>query len=320
MNKKTVLVTGGCGFIGANLCKYLVNSEQIDYTVICVDNLYSSDINNIVGILSKNNFTFLNKNINNLKVSDLPKGKIDEIYHLACPASPKIYQKDPIYTLNTCYIGTKNILDIAIAKGAKLLFTSTSEVYGDPQVEIQSESYYGNVNCVGPRSCYDEGKRVAETLVMEYKKKYNMDAKIVRIFNTYGYLMNKNDGRVISNFINQALENKPLTIYGKGTQTRSFCFIDDMIKGLERMMSSTEQGPINLGNPYAEITILDLAKKVLKLLDRDDSNIEFSELPVNDPSLRKPNIIKATSLLNWIPVIDLDEGIKKTIEYYKKLN
>ena len=211
-------------------------------------------------------------------------------------------------------------MNIANAKGAKLLFTSTSEVYGDPKVEIQSESYFGNVNCVGPRSCYDEGKRVAETLVMEYRKKYNMDAKIVRIFNTYGYLMNKNDGRVISNFINQALENKPLTIYGKGTQTRSFCFIDDMTIGLERMMSSTEQGPINLGNPYAEITILDLAKKVLKLVNKDESNIEFSELPVNDPSLRKPNIIKATSLLNWIPIIELDEGLEKTIEYYKKLN
>lgn len=306
---KTILVAGGCGFIGSNLCIRLLNSNK----VICVDNLYTSKIKNIKTCLNNKNFKFINHNIiEKLDIDD----EIDEIYNLACPASPKMYQKDPIYTLKTNFLGTINLLELARIKSAKILLASTSEIYGEPQISPQSEIYRGNVNTVGIRSCYDEGKRIAETLFMSYNKKYNIQTRIVRIFNTYGPNMDRNDGRVITNFISQILENKSLTIYGSGNQTRSFQYIDDLLDGIIKLMDSQYIYPINIGNPN-EITINELANILIKIT-KSKSTIKHKSLPLDDPTNRNPDINLAKKILNWEPKISLNLGLIKTIDYLKK--
>lgn len=306
---QTIIVTGGAGFIGSNLCKRLVKEKKF---VICIDDLSSGSKRNIEELESSNYFQFIKHDVSKpFKV----EGDIDEIYHLACPASPKFYQKDPIQTLKTNFFGTLHLLEIAKEKNAKFLFTSTSEIYGNPVEHPQKESYFGNVNCYGPRACYDEGKRVSESLVYEYRKNYNLDTKIVRIFNTYGPYMSANDGRVVSSFIKNALENKQLIINGDGLQTRSFCYIDDLLDGLLLMMDSSSSGPINLGNP-AEISILELAHLVVDKTN-SSSGFTFSRMPQDDPLKRRPDITKAYQELKWEPKIDLDTGLQKTIAYYK---
>ena len=243
--------------------------------------------------------------------------KIDQIYNLACPASPKAYQSDPLFTLNTNILGTVNLLELAKKHNARILLSSTSEVYGDPKISPQIEEYWGNVNPVGIRSCYDEGKRVAETFMMEYKNKYGLDVKIARIFNTYGPMMNKDDGRVVSNFINQCIRNEPITIYGDGEQTRSVCYIDDLLNGLIKLMNNNiTNGPINLGNPY-ELSIKDLAVEIKKITN-SESTIIYHPLPSDDPMKRKPDISKAKSMFGWEPSIQLKEGIEKTVDYFMK--
>ena len=303
-----ILVTGGSGFIGTNLCKKLLlqNNE-----VICLDNLSCSSENNITDLINNKNFTFIKHNIQEYINID---GKIDQIYHLACPASPKNYQIYPIETIKTCINGTFNILKLAKQKNASVLLSSTSEIYGDPTISPQVEEYWGNVNTIGIRSCYDESKRLAETIMIEYNRKYNIDIKIARIFNTYGPYLAKNDGRVVSNFILQALKNEDITIYGDGKQTRSFCFIDDQVDGLIKLMNSKYNLPINIGNPY-EITILQLAETILKITN-SNSKIIFKDLPSDDPKQRKPDITKAKTILNWIPKISLENGLKATIKYF----
>lgn len=306
-----ILITGGCGFIGSNLCKKLLDEGN---TVICVDNNYSSNVTNISQFMDNENFTFINHDIiDKLEI----ESNIHQIYHLACPASPPIYQKDPIYTIKTGVFGTYNMLELAREKKATLLFTSTSEVYGDPTVHPQDETYWGNVNPIGIRSCYDESKRIGETMVMEYRIKFNLNTKIVRIFNTYGPNMDKNDGRVVSNFINQYLNNQDITIYGDGSQTRSFCYVSDTVNGLVKLMNReySVKGPINIGNPN-EITINELTKKIKKLLPSSKSNIKYLDLPCDDPLQRKPDITKAKEILEWYPTVSLEEGLIKTIFYF----
>jgi len=307
---KTILITGGNGFIGTNLSEKLLNEQN---RVISVDNLFSSDIRNMGHLVGYKNFSFINHDINDvLSIEE----DIDEIYHLACPASPKYYQKDPIYTMKTNFIGTLNILELARIKNCKILLTSTSEIYGEPEITPQSENYRGNVNTIGPRSCYDEGKRIAETLMIEYHNKYNTDIRIARVFNTYGPYMNKDDGRVIVNFINQMLENKDITVYGDGNQTRSFCYIDDLINGLSKLMSSTYRLPMNIGN-INEISINELVYKLRILLDSTSAIINL-DIPIDDPTNRRPDIWKAKNYLGWEPKIDIEEGLLKTIPWYKK--
>lgn len=301
---KKILVAGGAGFIGSHLTKKLLNEGHY---VICVDNLLTGQKENIQ---SNKNFKFIHHDIT--KPIDI---KIDEIYNLACPASPKQYFKYPIYTTKISVIGTLNLLELASKHNAKYLQASTSEIYGDPLIHPQTEEYFGNVNPIGPRACYDEGKRCAETLCSDFKREKNLDIKIVRIFNTYGPNMKIDDGRVISNFITQALQNKNLTIYGNGSQTRSFCYVDDLVEGLIKMMNSNYSGPINLGNPE-EYTILEVAKKIIKLTN-SKSKIIFLNALENDPKLRKPNINKAKKLLNWRPKFSFDEGLTHTINYFK---
>ncbi len=311
---KNILVTGGAGFIGSNLCEFLLKQGN---HVTCLDNFYSSNRSNIEEFLENSNFYLIVHNIIEPLNFDI---KFDEIYHLACPASPKEYQKNPIFTLDTNYIGTKNILEFALKTGTKVLLTSTSEVYGDPLVHPQGENYWGNVNPNGIRSCYDEGKRIAETLMMDYHRQYNLPIRIARIFNTYGPRMQENDGRVVSNFIAQSLEKKPLTVYGDGLQTRSLCYISDMIDGLVQLMETKidKIEPINLGNPE-ESTILDLANFINNKTMNHASH-EFLMLPQDDPKVRKPNIQKAIEVLNWSPKIDLNKGLDLTIEYFRILN
>jgi len=306
---KTILITGGCGFIGSNLCKKLIINNKI----ICVDNLNTGFIKNIKELLSNNNFKYINHNIiNPLLIEE----NIDEIYHLACPASPPKYQNDPIYTLKTIFIGTMNLLELAKEKNAKILYTSTSEIYGEPLISPQNEKYRGNVNTIGIRSCYDEGKRVGETLMIEYFNKYNINIKIARIFNTYGPNMDINDGRVITNFINQIIHNKDITVYGTGTQTRSFCYIDDQINGLVKLMESNYNLPINIGNPH-EIKIIDLIYILFDIFNKDiKSKIVYKPLPSDDPTQRKPDITLAKKILGWEPKIGLNEGLIKTIKYF----
>ena len=307
-----ILVTGGTGFLGSNLCKKLV--EQGD-NVICLDNNYTGKMENISDLIDKPNFMFIKKDVcEPLKV----KGKIDQIYNLACPASSPAYQgKHSIETTKTCVLGAINMLELAKEHGATILQTSTSEVYGDPLEHPQSEEYRGNVNPIGIRSCYDEGKRCAESLFFDYHRHEGVNIKVVRIFNTYGVNMDKNDGRVVSNFINQALNGEYITIYGDGKQTRSFCYVDDLINGLIKMMNSPKEitGPINLGNP-SEFTMIELAKLVLEKIDTK-SGIIYQPLPKDDPTRRKPNITKAKTLLGWQPTVSLSEGLDKTIEYFK---
>jgi len=307
MKKKTILVTGGAGFIGSHLCKRLLNEN---HKVICLDNLFTGTLKNIEEFENNNNFEFVNHDITKPYYRD----NIDEIYNLACPASPIHYQSNPIKTVKICTIGVINMLGLAKKNNAKILQASTSEVYGDPEIHPQKEDYNGNVNTLGYRSCYDEGKRCAETLFMDYKREHNLNIRIIRIFNTYGPNMTKNDGRVVSNFILQALKADDITVYGDGSQTRSFQFIDDLVNGLIKMMNSDFVGPINLGNPI-ELSMKDLANMVIKLTN-SSSNIIYKDLPEDDPKRRKPDISLANSILDWSPIIDLETGLKKTINYF----
>ncbi len=317
---KKILVAGGAGFIGSHLCRSLVKDG---FQVTCVDNFITGAKSNVEELLEEKNFTLINANV----IKKLPEAITDEpvdfIFHLASPASPnelsdKSYMHLPLETMDVNSIGTRRLLRLAQNKSAKFLYASTSEIYGDPDVHPQPESYWGNVNPNGPRSCYDESKRFGEALTMVYVNKMKVDARIVRIFNTYGPKMDANDGRATVNFIIQALKNQPITIYGKGLQTRSLCYIDDMVSGLKKaMFSSHTQGEvINLGNPE-ELTVLDLAKKIKKIT-KSNSKIVFSELPVDDPEKRKPDIAKAKKLLNWTPKIKLNQGLQKMIEYFQK--
>jgi UDP-glucuronate decarboxylase len=307
MKKKTILVTGGAGFIGSHLCKRLLYEN---HRVICLDNLFTGTFKNIEEFKNNNDFEFVNHDI----TKPYYRENIDEIYNLACPASPIHYQSNPIKTVKTCTIGVINMLGLAKKNNAKILQASTSEVYGDPEIHPQKEDYNGNVNPHGYRSCYDEGKRCAETLFVDYKREHNLNIKIVRIFNTYGPNMTKNDGRVVSNFILQALKNENITIYGDGSQTRSFQYIDDLVDGLLKMMDSDFTGPVNLGNPL-ELSMKNLASKVIKLT-RSSSSIIYKQLPEDDPKRRRPDITLAKSILHWKPTIELDKGLLKTINYF----
>jgi UDP-glucuronate decarboxylase len=306
---KTALVTGGAGFIGCHLCQRLLDDG---YRVICMDNLITGSPNNIHEMYSHPHFTFLLFDINQ---TICIAGPIHEIYHLASIASPEKYKKYPIKTLLTSLTGTLNVLELCRAKNAKLLYTSTSEVYGDPLQHPQTEEYYGNVNTVGERSCYDEGKRVGETLLYEYKKNYNLDVKIVRLFNTYGPKMNIEDGRVVTNFIRSYKNNQDISVYGSGNQTRSFCYIDDTLHGILSMMKSPHFGPINIGNPYNELSI----NKLVELFENITNiklNVVYLPETENDPKIRNPDITKAIELLNWKPLIPLEVGIRNTIAHF----
>lgn len=308
---KTILVTGGAGFIGSHLCRELLLKKD---RVICVDNLSSGRMENLAGLNGRKSFVFVKHDIvKPLKI----KEKIDEIYNLACIASPIGYQKMPLATLLSSSFGVKNLLDLAKKNHAKFLQTSTSEVYGDPKEHPQKESYWGNVNPVGIRSCYDEGKRVAESMIFVYQRTQNLDVKVVRIFNTYGPNMHPTDGRVISNFLSQSLAGKPVTVYGDGLQTRSFCYVSDMVSGLVAMMASSESGPINLGNP-GEFTILELAKTIIKLT-KSRSKIIHRDLPGDDPTKRRPDIALAKKKLGWFPKISLGQGLEQSLPYFKKM-
>lgn len=309
-NKKNILVTGGAGFIGSHLCEHLLKNGNY---VICLDNLFTGSKKNISHLINENNFEFVNHDI----VTPYLRDNIDEIYNLACPASPVHYQYSPIKTVKTCTIGVINMLGLAKKNNAKILQASTSEVYGDPEIHPQNENYHGNVNPVGKRSCYDEGKRCSETLFMDYFREHKIKIKIIRIFNTFGPNMAIGDGRVVSNFINQALSNKDITVYGNGKQTRSFQFIDDLIDAMILMMNSEDKftGPINIGNPN-EISINGLASKIIKLTN-SESKLIYENLPEDDPKRRMPEITLAKEKLNWNPKIDLETGLIKTIEYFK---
>ena len=307
---KTILVTGGAGFLGSHLCDRLINEGN---KVICVDNLYTGSLDNIKHLMDNPNFSFKEHD-----VIDPIDVTVDQIYNLACPASPPYYQADPIKTAKTSVFGALNLLELAKKNNARILQASTSEVYGDPQVHPQPESYRGCVNTIGIRSCYDEGKRMAETLFFDYHRQHNVDIRVLRIFNTYGPRMNPNDGRVVSNFIVQAINGEDITIYGDGTQTRSFCYVDDLIEGMYRLMSTEDfTGPVNIGNP-GEFTMLELAKKVIELT-QSSSKLVYRPLPSDDPLQRKPVIELAKDKLNWEPTIMLEEGLKKTIEYFKSI-
>ncbi|MBU3694293.1 MAG: SDR family oxidoreductase [Rhodocyclaceae bacterium] len=309
-SRMRVLVTGGAGFLGSFLCERLI--EQ-GHDVICVDNFYTGDKRNIAGLLGKPNFELIRHDVTfPLYV------EVDRIFNLACPASPIHYQRDPVQTTKTSVHGAINMLGLAKRVKARILQASTSEVYGDPEVHPQPESYWGRVNPVGPRSCYDEGKRCAETLFFDYHRQHGLDIKVVRIFNTYGPRMHPNDGRVVSNFIVQALRGEPLTIYGDGSQTRSFCYVDDLIEGMLRMMESPAEfvGPVNLGNP-GEFTMLQLAEMVI-CLTGSSSRIEFHPLPQDDPRQRRPDIALAGEVLGWGPETQLGSGLAKTIEFFEE--
>lgn len=307
-----ILVTGGAGFIGSHLCESLLLKGN---HVICVDNLSTGTLHNIQRFENHDNFQFIRHDV--IHPLDI-NIKVDEIYHLACPASPKDYQSDPIKTIQTNVIGTMNMLDLALKNRSKILLTSTSEVYGNPMVSPQYEEYWGNVNPIGVRSCYDEGKRLAECLMIEYHRIHHLETHIARIFNTYGPHLRCDDGRVVSNFIVQALSNRPITIYGNGNQTRSFCYIDDLVKGLIALMRSDYNEPINLGNPE-ELTIKELAF-IIQEMTASKSEIVFYDLPKDDPIRRKPDIEKAKKILNWQPSFSIRDGLVSTISYFKKLN
>ena len=307
--KGRALVTGGAGFLGSHLCERLLS---YGYSVICVDNYYSSTKENIAHLLDNPRFEVIRHDVTFPLYIE-----VDEIYHLACPASPIHYQRDPVQTTKTAVHGSINMLGLAKRTGAKILLTSTSEIYGDPLVHPQTEDYWGNVNPIGPRACYDEGKRAAETLFFDYHRQHNLKIKVVRLFNTYGPRMHPHDGRVVSNFVVSALTGKPITIYGEGQQTRSFCYVDDLINGLIAMMNSADEvtGPINLGNP-GEFTIAELAAEVIKQTGVNPG-IEYLPLPPDDPTRRQPDITRAKQTLGWEPTIELGSGLAMTIEYFR---
>lgn len=307
--KKRILVTGGAGFLGSHLCKRLLNDGN---EVICLDNLFTGSKSNIVNLIGNPYFEFIRHDVQEPILLE-----VDEIYNLACPASPPYYQFDPVATTKTSVLGAINMLEVARKCKAKILQASTSEVYGDPEIHPQPESYRGNVSTTGIRACYDEGKRCAETLFFDYQRQYGVEIKIVRIFNTYGPYMNPNDGRVVSNFIVQALKNEDITIYGDGKQSRSFQYVDDLIEGMIKLMNSKNGffGPVNIGNPD-EFTMLELAQKVLKLT-KSKSKLIFKPLPEDDPLQRQPIIELAKKELDWEPKIKLEDGLKKTIDYFK---
>ena len=306
---KKILVTGGAGFLGSHLCDRLVAQG---HHVLCVDNYFTGSKKNIEHLLDYKNFEVIRQDI------CIPLYvEVDEIYNLACPASPYYYQLDPIQTMKTSVIGAFNMLGLAKRTGARILQASTSECYGDPEVHPQPETYWGNVNPIGIRSCYDEGKRAAETLFMDYHRKHELDTKIMRIFNTYGPRMNVNDGRVVSNFIVQALRGQDITVYGDGSQTRSFCYFEDNLNGMMALMASDYHLPVNIGNP-GEFTMLELAEKVIQLTGTS-SKIVFQDLPKDDPKQRKPAIDVAKIILDWEPTINLDDGLVKTIEYFRSI-
>lgn len=309
MAKKRILITGGAGFLGSNLCARMVGEG---HHVICLDNFFTGRRENIRHLETNPNFELIEHDI--IEPIDIA---VDEIYNLACPASPPFYQKDPVYTTKISVLGALNVLDLAKKYNAKILQASTSEVYGDPEIHPQPESYKGSVNPIGIRACYDEGKRCAESLFFDYNRQYGTKIKVMRIFNTYGPNMNPEDGRVVSNFIVQALRGESITIYGEGTQTRSFCYVDDLIEGMVRLMNTNETfiGPVNIGNPH-EFTMLELAQKVLHLTD-SHSKLIFQPLPQDDPLQRQPIIALAKQELGWEPNVILEEGLKKTIEYFQ---
>ncbi len=308
MNKR-ILVTGGAGFVGTHLCRRLLDGG---HRVVCMDNFSTGSMHNIAELLNNPAFSLLTQDVN-----EAVKLEVDEIYNLACPASPVHYQADPIATLKTSVVGALNMLELARHRNIPVLQASTSEVYGDPHVHPQSENYWGNVNPIGQRACYDEGKRSAETLFFDYRRQFGLPIKVVRIFNTYGPHMHPADGRVVANFIMQALSGDDITIYGDGTQTRSFCYVDDLVAGLMAMMSSRPDvtGPINLGNP-AEFTIRQLADIILELTN-SNSRIVHRPLPVDDPRQRLPDIEKARRLLDWTPSVPLRDGLTRAIAYFK---
>ncbi len=307
---KTILVTGGAGFLGSHLCEYLLSKNE---RVICVDNLFTGNKNNIRHLTDNTNFEFINHDI--IESLHLDQVMIDQIYNLACPASPIHYQVNPVRTIKANTVGVINMCGLAKKHKARILQASTSEIYGDPLEHPQEEQYRGNVSTIGPRACYDEGKRVAETIFFDYHRQHSLEIRVIRIFNTYGPRMAKNDGRVVSNVILQALAGEPITIYGEGTQTRSFCYVDDLIKGMYLMMNNeVETGPINLGNPH-EFTINELAEKVIAMTN-SNSKIVYQKLPQDDPRQRKPNIGKAKKILGWEPEVQLEEGLSKTVAYF----
>ena len=303
------LVTGGSGFLGSHLIDKLIERGE---KVICIDNLSTGNINNISHLFKNDSFEFVEHDV----INPINKN-CDRIWHLACPASPIQYQKNPINTTKTSFLGTYNMLGLALANKARIFFASTSEVYGDPEVSPQHEGYKGSVNTIGTRSCYDEGKRVAESLCFDYLRTHNLEIRIARIFNTYGPRMSKNDGRVVSNFICQSLMNKSITVFGEGNQTRSFCYVDDLIEGFLKIMESNSTGPINLGNPN-EFTINELAKMIKNKIN-NKLKIIYKELPEDDPKQRKPDISKANKELNWEPIYNLDKGLDLTIKYFKNI-
>jgi len=309
MTRKRILVTGGAGFLGSHLCEKLLEQGN---DVICVDNLFTGSKDNIRHLMDNNYFEFIRHDVTQPLYVE-----VDQIYNLACPASPIHYQHDPIATGKTSVMGALNTLGLAKRCHARILQASTSEVYGDPEIHPQPESYRGCVNPIGPRSCYDEGKRMAETLFFDYNRQHGVDIKVIRIFNTYGPRMSAHDGRVVSNFIVQALNNEDITIYGDGKQTRSFCYVDDLIDGMIKMMNSRDgfTGPVNIGNP-GEFTMLELAQLVIKLAG-SSSKIVYKELPQDDPMQRRPMIDLAEKELGWRPTIDLEEGLRRTIEYFR---
>lgn len=308
MKRKRVLVTGGAGFLGSHLCERLLG---LGHTVICVDNLFTGRHGNIEPLLASPRFEFMRHDVNEKYVVE-----VDQVYHLVCPASPIHYQRNPVRTIRTCVEGTLNTLDLAREVGARFLLASTSEVYGDPAVHPQTETYHGNVNPIGPRACYDEGKRCAEALAVSYARQYDVQVRIARIFNTYGPRMQQDDGRVISNFIVQALRNDPITIYGSGSQTRSFCYVDDLIEALVRFMEvETDASPVNLGNPV-ETTIGEMAQKI-RAMCGSSTEIVMHPLPEDDPTRRCPDISRAIKLLGWTPTIALNVGLERTIADFR---
>ena len=308
--KKRILVTGGAGFLGSHLCERLVNEGN---DVLCLDSFFTGSKDNVAHLIGNPYFELIRHDVGQPIFLE-----VDEIYNLACPASPPHYQYDPVHTTKTSVMGAINMLGMAKRNKAKILQASTSEVYGDPEIHPQPESYWGHVNTIGPRSCYDEGKRCAETLFFDYKRQHNLKIKVARIFNTYGPRMHPNDGRVVSNFIMQALQGESITIYGDGSQTRSFCYVDDLIEAFVRLMGTADEvtGPINTGNP-GEFSMLELASLVIELTN-SKSKLIYEPLPADDPKQRQPDITLAKSVLDWEPKVKLDEGLKRTIAYFEK--